>query len=178
VTTVDQITWDPGQEFTDAVAVVDRVLAQHASPTPGQYAAEAAELHRIADDLAAVVEAGLSEQLWVQLSIQPRSGLLPKDEGTEDQSIRTVDAVAQALFGRPGRAHHMTSSGTWHHDAHGRRGDVNVAVLCGITPPDTREKDVELDRLRAELAEANHKLAGATAAAALTPDALPGEAPQ
>lgn len=104
------------------------------------YAVTAAELRRIADALDTLPTAVGLER--VQLSILP------------EKTVAAVDAVAMAVFGKPGKGER--NGRDWYHV---RRTDPNGYDPVGVSifaivpgPPD--ERDVELERLRAELAAA------------------------
>jgi hypothetical protein len=122
---------------------------------PTGYAATAAELRRIADALETLPGA----PAYVSLDIQTADR-----HGTREQIIAGVDAVAIAVLGEPGKTVLM-SSGTWHHTVTKWTGShparVNVSVYQSVPAPDP--KDAEIERLRAELAEARAATANAEA---------------
>lgn len=165
------------ETFATPVEVVEHARAVH---TPnGPYAAQAAELHRIADDLAAINTPDL-------LALSPHITIQPHDPyASEARRVAAVDAVAEALFGKPGKPREM-GSGAWHYHAEGPRGPIErVAIFTGIKSPAERDTEAELARLRAELGEAKKQLAATdparlVAAAALSPDSstLPDELPE
>lgn len=102
------------------------------------------ELHRIADAIATLRTPG---RLAVSLTL-----MTPKGETTE-QTIAGVDEAALAVLGEKG--HPQKSSETWFHLAQGGDWSIGFSYL-GVqasipAPPD--ERDAELKRLRAELAE-------------------------
>lgn len=109
------------------------------------YAAYAAELHRIADDLNALAGRGLAAA-YVSIDIHPH-----RAEGTDEQITAEVDAVATALLGRPGETYRL-SGGSYHHGARNDCEPVRVAVYNSVSDPDTRQRNAELAALRAELA--------------------------
>jgi hypothetical protein len=104
-------------------------------------------LREIADKLAPL---DLAVKPWVRLDLQP------SDKAEADQ-VATCDAIAVALFGKPGEARNM-SNGTWHHNAAGHVGPVAVSTYTAITAPADREREAELERLKAELAERQAEL--------------------
>jgi hypothetical protein len=104
---------------------------------PTGYARTAAELRRIADALDTLPPVSMPP--YVQVSILP------------ERTTSAVDAVAQAVLGRPGRTERI--SGDWYHVARGTNffaANVHVTVQARVpAPPDDR--DAEIERLRAEL---------------------------
>lgn len=125
------------------------------APAPGPYAEIAAELHRIADDLAAIAGPGKPTDLWVALNIQTK-GDVDEDDATK---IPILDRIATALLGCPCHTRAM-SSGTWHHNAHGNRGLVQLGIYSSVTDPARRDKDAELERLPAENAAVREAAGG------------------
>jgi hypothetical protein len=101
-------------------------------------------LRGIADDIETLAVGDLRPLSGVSLLMQP-DGRLP-----DDDKVATIDAVAAAVIGEPGRLRKMTSGG-YHHDAGGSRGPVNIGVFAGVAAPEDREKDREIARLRAAL---------------------------
>jgi hypothetical protein len=115
---------------------------------PTGYAATAAELRRIADALETLPP--VDEAPYVSLAILP------------EHTAEAVDSVAQAVLGKPGKDER--SDGGWRRIVHGGSLAANVWVSVHATvpgPPDP--KDIELERLRAELAEARAATANAEA---------------
>jgi hypothetical protein len=127
--------------------VYETLPAEHARSVAqaGPYAEPAAELHRIADDVASIT--GDMPGLYLALNVSPYG----RDLG-DDAKTAAVDAIATALLGVRARTRQM-SSGSWHHTAHGRRGPVHLSIYDAVSDPATRDKDAELERLRAENAE-------------------------
>jgi hypothetical protein len=81
-------------------------------------------------------------------------------EPAADQATRTamVDMLSAAVLGHPGADREM-GDGMWQHTGDGHRGPVEVCVLTRIEDPTKTaatlaEKDAEIARLRAELAQA------------------------
>lgn len=110
---------------------------------PRSYAEVAAELHRIADVLADLPGC----PSYVSLGIQPG----PRN-GDNDSVSASVDAVARAVLGKPGKTEQM-SGGTWQRAADSWLGVMAVRIYDKVSgPPD--ERDAEIERLRSELAEA------------------------
>lgn len=110
---------------------------------PRSYAEVAAELHRIANVLADLPGC----PSYVSLGIQPG----PRN-GDNDSVTASVDAVARAVLGKPGKTERM-SGGTWQRAADSWLGVMAVRIYDKVSgPPD--ERDAEIERLRSELAEA------------------------
>jgi hypothetical protein len=107
------------------------------------YQATAAELHRIAD---AIEPLQLNrERPYVILHFIPSAGDAP-----DEQKIADVDAVASAILGCAGQDEKIGSS--WYHLVRATRSGVNIEVQNSLSGrPD--ERDVELERLRARVAE-------------------------
>jgi hypothetical protein len=109
------------------------------------YAEIAAELHRMADDVSTLAGDDLSKP-WFNLSIQPHGD-------TDDEIVTGVDTVAGALLGKPGKTYELSGGGGYHHGASGDRGPINIGVYNAVSDPAARERDAEVERLRAELVE-------------------------
>jgi hypothetical protein len=119
-----------------------------ATPAPDFYAELAATLHGVADDIATLVGRGdLPERWYVGFNMQP----LPHDL-TDDAKAAAIDAVGEALLGKPGAPQPM-SGGTWHHHVEDRLGSVRVAAYSRVASPEERAQRAEAERLRAELEE-------------------------
>jgi hypothetical protein len=116
--------------------------------TKSTYADVVAALRGIADAIEAIDSTGLDPQPWVQVGIQPH----PRLRGEDETIVRTVDAFAQALIGKPGTTEHLQSSGAiWHHSADGTVLDrVKVSVYGRVVSPTERELRAEAEHLRAE----------------------------
>jgi hypothetical protein len=124
---------------------------------PTGYAAVAAEqsshayaLHRMGEALRDLPD---FRDTWI--CIQPG---LPD---AADENRATVDAIARALFGKDG-ADEVRKDGTAVHDADGRFGPIRVSITA-VVPGPVDLKDAEIERLRAELAEARAATANAEA---------------
>jgi hypothetical protein len=115
----------------------------------------AEELHRIAYDLGNVVnvEGGLPEPGYVQLHIQPA--------GDEAQQIAAIDDLGNAVSGQAGRPEKM-GDGTYHYVLRAQRGPVLFKAYTSIATPtalsmiaedEQAQKDAEIERLRARVAE-------------------------
>jgi hypothetical protein len=138
------------------------------APTPpGPYAEVAAELHRIADALAAIT--GDQPALKARFTLYvPWHLRMCKDRNAHTAEL--VDPVARALTGQSGTAEQ--SGAGWHHQVQDERGPIHVWVYGPIDDPTAADRDAELERLRRVNAELLDRVAAATAAAALTPDAV------
>lgn len=125
---------------------------------PDHFAEIAASLYRIADDIVTLTGSGLPVPS-VQLSIQPGG------RGDDDPTARAVDAVTSALLGHPGQLQLMTSGDVYHYnngDSTERVGAVDVRVMYSVSTEwalkrkqaaELAEREVELEKLRAEVAE-------------------------
>lgn len=118
---------------------------------PGYCGAIADDLRRIADALAAVEHLELPEPRYVHLHIQPGGK-------TDDEVIAAVNALGQAVNGKPGKPVRM-SGGSYHFVAEVPGGPVSFNAYREISrdrawrmDPDYQpdERDRELERLRAE----------------------------
>lgn len=126
------------------------------TPTSDPWADIAAELHKLADDVLALV--GEPAPACFDISIQPRNpdSYLRSLVKNRPAIIATVDAIAMALLDKPSEDHRM-SDGTFHRDAKGRRGRISVSILTSIADPNAVDPEQEIARLRAENAELRAK---------------------
>lgn len=122
---------------------VERVAAAEAETTGDYYADLAVELHRLADDVESLAGRGLPDS-WSSLDILPRDTKL-----TDGEKIAVVDAIGQALLGKPGEARKL-SGGGYHHKAGGQRGRLTVDIFTSVEGPEKRALLEEVERLRAE----------------------------
>lgn len=125
-------------------------------PTEVTYTAVAAELHRIADALAAMSVAGLAD-LHVRLDISP--ALHERNAQVDPLKVATVDAVALAVLGRAAAAEETFTNTDWIYHKAEKIGPVGIRVFALVEDPGVREQKSEIERLRAELAEAKRQLA-------------------
>lgn len=114
------------------------------------YQVIADELRHIASDLEKLIGSGLSMP-WFMIGIQPATGR----RGHDQDVVAAVDAVAIALLGRPASGKRLSTS--YMHIIEGKRGPVEVNVYQSVSDPEERERDAELARLRAEVAELKTK---------------------
>lgn len=112
-------------------------------------AAIAADLRRVADMLDTVTAP--MPDIYPGLSLQPA-------DCDDDETIRVIDAIGQALSGRDGVSREM-SDGYHHYGVYPMVGVVRVSVFDSISSPAARKQATELAALRAELAEAKAALA-------------------
>lgn len=105
------------------------------------YAELADTLHAIADDIATLAGRGLPELSYVAFEVQP----FPRE--SDDDKIRVIDAIGEALVGRPSETELMVG-GTYHYRAKGYRGPVHIDVYAGVTSPEERAMEAEMARLR------------------------------
>jgi hypothetical protein len=131
-------------ELTDESA---EVLA--ARKAAAEYGAVVAELRRVADAIDAMPVGDLALPV-VELKISTR--LYERIPAVDAVKIATVDAVAMAVLGRAAQTE-ATSQDWMYHIAMEQRGPVNVKVWEIIADPKVRERESELERLRAEVAE-------------------------
>ena len=126
---------------------------------PDHFAEIAAELRKVADDIATLVGSGLPKPRQFQLNIQP--GSRDDDNVTAD----AVDAMAGALLGIRGRVRKM-SGGAYHYGVDLLpRGPIEVVVYQGVSRPwalrtdvaaakaELIEREAELEKARARVAE-------------------------
>jgi hypothetical protein len=109
------------------------------------YAAVAAELRRMADDLDTIGDQAAPG--FVAFDMQP-GGYLADAPTT----MAAVDTVANALLGRTGELQRMSDS-SYHYKVYGRRGPIKVDLYNRVPDPQIAELDAELERLRAQVAE-------------------------
>jgi hypothetical protein len=103
-------------------------------------------LRRVADALAGLDPADLAG-LYVHVNMQPGDRA-----ASEAAKMATIDAVANAVLGKPAETREL-SPGTYHHTVAGHLpGAVHVSIYNSVTNPAERELHAELERLRAELA--------------------------
>lgn len=122
------------------------------------YASVAAELRALADIIGDLAGGGMAAvKANISFSCRQEYGPTPDSEALR---VATVDAIATAVLGRVTEAEEV-STNYWRRKAADYRGPVYVGVYTGIEDPTASARDAELDRLRAELAEANRKLAAA-----------------
>lgn len=142
------------------------------TPTSDPWADIAAELHKLADDVLALV--GEPAPACFDISIQPRNpdSYLRSLVKNRPAIIATVDAIAMALLDKPSEDHRM-SDGTFHRDAKGRRGRISVSILTSIADPNAVDPEQEIARLRAEVAELRKKVQPARPIPPTDPDDLP-----
>lgn len=112
----------------------------------------AAELRCIADDAEKLADQPAPPHF--ELNIQPWSadnyeGVTPKNRAA---TIAAVDAVAVALLAKPAGTHKL-NDGSFFRKVNGRRGRVRFSIYQSIADPDLLDKDEEIERLRARVAE-------------------------
>lgn len=133
----------PDDELSTLELIREHLEQHERDRAPGPYAGVAAELRRIADDLATIT--GDQSVLGVRLTVYVPYGLR---NASDARTADLVDPVALALTGESGQAERAGAG--WHHQASCDRGPVNVWVYGTIADPTVREQDAELERLRAE----------------------------
>lgn len=126
---------------------------------PDHFAELAAELHKVADDIATMVGSGLPKPRLFQLNIQP--GTHADDD---DLTARAVDAMAQALLGVTGKVERMSSGTYFYNTDHLKRGSMEVAIYQGVSTEWALKNDVaaakaELAEREAELEKARERVA-------------------
>jgi len=132
---------------------------------PDHFAEIAAALYRIADSIVTLAGSDLPKARF-NLTIQP--GVF---KGSDDLNAGAVDAVTSALFGHPGRPDLMGDGSYLYTNSETgveRVGPVDVRVLTGVSTEWVRkreagdklaEREAELEKLRAEVAELRGQVA-------------------
>ncbi len=133
---------------------------------PDHFAVLAAELHRVADDIATLTGSGLPKPGQFQLNIQPGVPL----DSDDDVTAAAVDAMAGALLGRRGEVQKM-SSGSYFYSTGGPhdRGPLSVMIYDGVSTEwalkhDVAAAEAELTEREAELEKARVRVAELRAA--------------
>lgn len=147
----------------------DKVPPPETTDQPDHFAAIAAELYRIGDDIASLTGSGLPNPNQFQISIQPGT------RGNDALTEAAIDAWATALFDRRGKVQPY-SGGVFHYGTEWiARGPVTAGVYMSVSAEfavkreaaaKLAEREAELENLRAEVAE----LRAALPAAALAGD--------
>jgi hypothetical protein len=102
------------------------------SVTPDSWAAIAAELHRIADDMLTLV--GHTPPGLFSIDVQPFGEVHhPPVPEQRDDTIQAVDDVANVLLGKAAQTKEMSDGKSVHHTTSGRRGKILVSVYQAIT---------------------------------------------
>lgn len=138
----------------------------HAEPPPGPvnatYAKAAAALHELADRMAGLADhTGLAGENGLYVTL----GVMPGHIEAHPDNAGWVDIIGRALLDRPGQPKRR-DSGT-QHTVHGDVGPISVAVHAPVPDPAAADKDAEIARLRARVAEleqqdAEHPATGPT----------------
>ena len=112
------------------------------SVTPDPWAAIAAELRRIADDVETLV--GTTPPGLFAVDVQPFGSLTyPPVPEQREVTIQAVDDVAHALLGKPAEIKKMSDGKSVHCQAKGRRGRIYVSAYQAIAATDA---ELEADR--------------------------------
>ncbi len=119
------------------------------------YQAVAAELRRIAGALDALPPA--AEQPYITLQLLPGNAL------AHEGNAAAVDVLAHAVFGEPGKT--RKDAGQWRHLVERTVGGIHVQIHARVPDP-ADERDVELERLRAEVAELRARVSAPVPSAA------------
>lgn len=128
------------------------VPATEVNSEPDPFDVLSAELHRVADDIAKLVDSGLPGPSLFQLNIQPRT-----HSHDDDLTARAIDAMATALLGIRGQVQKM-DSGVYHYGTEQpRRGPIDVVIYGGVATPWALKNDVAA--AEAALAEREAELA-------------------
>lgn len=109
-------------------------------PNPAGYAAVATELRRVADALDALPPPPVQKPPYVVLSILPA-----------DKTVEAVDEIALAVLGKRGTT--TRDPDGWRHKAESFAFGMVYVSTHAIVPGPPDERDAELERLRAEVAE-------------------------
>lgn len=99
-----------------------------AGEQPDHFAELAAELHRVADDIARLAGQGLPKPRQFQLNIQPASR-----GGDDDLTARAVDAMANALLGHSAAPELMGHGKYFYQTGFEKRGPLQVVVYHPIS---------------------------------------------
>lgn len=101
------------------------------SVTPDPWAAIAAELRRIADDVEKLI--GHAPPALFAVDVQPLGNMsYPPTPEQRDDTIQAVDDVANALLGKNALTKEMLDGVSVHHTTSGRRGKISVSVYQAI----------------------------------------------
>lgn len=116
------------------------------------YNAVAAELHRVADAIARMeIPAGIAMS-DVELRIKP--AVFDRDPVSDAAKKATVDTVARAVLDAPGVIVPTLGAHDWvYYRAERTTGPIKVDVFALVDDPKGHERQSELERLRAEVAE-------------------------
>lgn len=116
----------------------------------------AADLQHLASAFEKVADLELEVNPYVTFGIQPG--------GTDEQIKSRTDVIGNALFGKPGEPKDMGGN-TWHYKVRGHVGAIEIDVYDRITGPEAAEREAEIERLRARVAELEEDLDRAHAGA-------------
>lgn len=135
---------------------------------PDHFAEIAAELYRLADDIASLTGSGLPKPNVFQLNIQPGT------RGDDELTRTAVDAWATALFDRRG-AIDPYPGGVYHYSTPWiARGPITAAVYMSVSAEwamkndvaaaeaEVAEREAELEKARARVAELRGRNADAS----------------
>lgn len=136
------------------------VPATEVKSEPDPFDVLSAELHRVADDIAAMVGSGLPRPRLFQLNIQPGT-----HDDDDDLTARSVDGMAQALLGVTGKVERMSSGTYFYNTDHLKRGPLEITIYQGVSTEwalkndvvaakaELAEREAELEKARARVAE-------------------------
>lgn len=136
------------------------VTASQSEAKPDPFADLVRELHVVAADLSDLIGSGLPKPPHFELNIQPGADVLNADRD-DDETARSVDAIAMALLGKPAEPQLM-AAGDYFYLVSGQRGPIGVEIYQSISTEwvEKRQaavvlaaKEAELAKLRAEVAE-------------------------
>jgi len=107
------------------------------------------ELEKIAEDARAL--AGEPAPACFSIIVQPKNpDPYPQHTAkSRPKVIAAVDAIAHALLGKPSADRRM-GDGSYHRDASGRRGAIDIATYTSVADPAAVDPEQEIARLRAE----------------------------
>jgi hypothetical protein len=101
------------------------------SVTPDAWAAIAAELRRIADDMEQLI--GSTPPGLFSVDVQPFGKVIhPPIPEQRDDAIQAVDEVANALLGKAAAIKKMSDGKSVHCTASGRRGQILISVYQAV----------------------------------------------
>lgn len=106
------------------------------SVTLDPWAAIAAELHRIADDMLKLVGETAPTHVGLDILTYNPTHIGPDTAESRPVTMAVVDAVGIALVGKPGETRKMSDGTTYHYGVDVARGPIKVGIFQSIAAPD------------------------------------------